>query len=89
MPLFMPVTGTVATGKVTFVAPAGAVIVAGTDAAELVVDNEITAPPLGAAPLNVAVPVEETPPNTEAGLTAIAARLAAVTVRVALFVTLL
>jgi hypothetical protein len=63
------VTLLVVTVKVLLVAPAGTVTLAGTDAALELSESETTAPPLGAAALNVTVPVEELPPLTLVGLT--------------------
>jgi hypothetical protein len=71
--------------KVALVAPAGTVKLAGTVAAEaLLLDNEITAPPLGAGPLNVTLPVEGFPPLTLVGFSVSEMRVgggAGVTVR--------
>jgi hypothetical protein len=64
-------TALVVTGKVAVVAPAGTVTLplAGTEAtAGLLLDRETTAPPLGAGPLRVTVPVEGFPPVTLDGL---------------------
>ena len=59
----------VLTVNVTLVAPAGTVILFGTLAAEgLLLDRETVAPPAGAAPLSVTVPVDEVPPTTVLGL---------------------
>jgi len=64
-------TALVATVNVLLVAPAATVTLAGTVAAAvLLLDSDTTRPPLGAAALNVAVPVDELPPATLAGLTA-------------------
>ena len=63
-------TGLVVAVKVALDAPAATVTDAGTWAAavfELV--KVTTAPPAGAGPLRVTVPVEDAPPTTEAGLT--------------------
>jgi hypothetical protein len=63
------VTLLVVTVKLTELAPAGTVTLAGTvDALELS-ESDTTAPPVGAGALNVTVPVEEAPPTTLAGLT--------------------
>src|SRR5713226_3535573 len=62
-------TALVLTVKVAVVAPARTVTLAGTVATPvLLLDRETTAPPLGAGPLSVTVPVEELPPVTLAGL---------------------
>ena len=65
------VTELVVTEKVADVAPAATVTLAGTCAAAVLLLVRVTlAPPVGAAPLNVTVPVEELPPVTVAGFTA-------------------
>jgi hypothetical protein len=59
----------VETVKVALVAPAGTVALAGTVAAAvLLLDNDTTKPPEGAAELRVTVPVAELPPITVVGL---------------------
>ena len=61
-------TATVVAVNVALVAPAATVTLAGAVAtAVLLLPNVTTAPPAGAAPLNVTVPVEEAPPVTLAG----------------------
>ena len=57
------------TAKVALVAPAATVTLAGTVAAALLLERFTVAPPLGAAPLRIAVPVAEEPPFTLFGLT--------------------
>ena len=60
----------VVTWKVALVAPAATVTLAGTCAAVvLLLVNPTVAPPVGAAPLNVTVPVDEVPPATLVGFT--------------------
>jgi hypothetical protein len=62
-------TATVVTANVAVVLPSGTVTVAGTVATEgSLLDSDTTAPPLGATPLSVIVPVEPLPPTTEEGL---------------------
>jgi hypothetical protein len=78
--------------KVAVVAPAATVTDAGTwAAAELLEVKLTTAPPVGAGPSNVTVPVEDVPPTTVAGLTLTPVRITngLMTVRVAVRVTLL
>src|SRR2546430_2751551 len=61
----------VVTVKSALVAPAETMTLAGTCAADvLLLDSDTVAPPLGAAPLNVTVPVDELPPVTLLGSTA-------------------
>jgi hypothetical protein len=63
-------TALVVTVNVALVDPAATVTLAGTCAAlVLLLDSDTLAPPLGAAPLNVTVPVAELPPVTLVGLT--------------------
>jgi len=62
------VTTLVLTVKVALVAPAGTVTLEGTVAAAvLLLESATCAPPAGAGPLNVTVPVEEFPPATLVG----------------------
>ena len=60
-------TALVLTVKVALVAPAGTTKLEGTLAAPLLLESATCAPPAGAAPLNVTVPVEEFPPVTLVG----------------------
>ena len=54
--------------KVAVVAPAGMVMLAGTVAADLLLESVTTTPPVGARPVRVTVPVEEEfPPTTVVG----------------------
>jgi hypothetical protein len=79
-------TATVVTVNVALVAPAATVTFAGTAATDvLLLLSVTTAPPVGAALLNVTVPVEELPPVTLVGfrLTPERAAPGAVTVRFA------
>ena len=72
------VTDTVLTVKVPLVAPAATVTLAGTVAAlGMLLDSVTTAPPGGAAAVNVAVPVEALPPTTLVGFTDTEDKLAA------------
>ena len=64
------VTALVLTVKVALLAPAGTVTLEGTVATPLLLESSICAPPIGAAPLSVTVPVEGDPPFTLVGLTA-------------------
>src|SRR5258708_8375013 len=57
--------------NVALVAPAATVTLEGTRAAVvLLLDNATAAPPVGAAPLSVTVPVDEFPPVTLVGFNA-------------------
>ena len=74
--------------NVPLVAPAVTVTLAGTCAADvLLLVRVTTAPPDGAGPVKVTVPVDEVPPITELGLRLTEVSAAAVTVKVAVFVT--
>jgi hypothetical protein len=85
--LLLVATGLVVIVKVAVVAFAATVTVDGTCAAAvLLLDRVTTAPPDGAGPLSVTVPVEEIPPITELGLTVAVFRVAAETVNVPVLV---
>ena len=85
---FEVVTALVVTVKVAVVLPAGTVTLASTVATDvLLLVRVTTAPPDGAGPVKVTVPVDEVPPITELGLRLTGVSAAAVTVRVAVFVT--
>src|SRR2546430_1932579 len=73
------ITALVATLKLAAVAPAATVTLAGTrTAVVLLLESETTAPPEGAAPLNVTVPVEDcVPPVTAVGFSATVERVTA------------
>jgi hypothetical protein len=59
------VTALVVTVKLALEPPAGTVTLAGTVATPvLLLERETTAPPLGAGPLRITVPVEDVPPVT-------------------------
>lgn len=57
-------TGLVATLNVALVAPAAMVTLEGTEAAPLLLESATCAPPEGAGPSIVTVPVTEVPPMT-------------------------
>jgi hypothetical protein len=62
-------TGLVVTAKVADVAPAATVTDPGTWAAAVILETKLTtAPPGGAGPVKVNVPVEGLPPTTEIGI---------------------
>ena len=61
-------TGLVVTGKVALVPPAGMVTLAGTEVAALLSESWTAAPPAGAGPSIVTVPVTGVPPVTLARL---------------------
>jgi hypothetical protein len=76
--------GTVVTVKVAVVAPPPTVIVAGTCAADVLpLASATSAPPAGAAPFRVTVPVEVFPAVTELGVSDTAEIAGGVTVNVA------
>ena len=77
----------VVTVNVAVVAFAATVTLAGTCAAfVLLLERVTTAPPAGAGPFNVTVPVEGAPPTTEDGFTATELTTAGVTAKVAVCV---
>ena len=83
-------TGLVVVVNVAVVAPAATITLTGTwAAAVLLLESVTTAPPTGAGPFKVTVPVEDTPPRTDVGLRLTEYRVAAVTVNVAVLVVLL
>jgi hypothetical protein len=63
-------TGLVVTVNVVLVVPSGIVTVAGTFTDASLLEKETTAPPVGAGPFIVTVPVDELPPVKSAGLSA-------------------
>jgi len=76
------------TVKVAVVAPAGTITLEGAVATPvLLLVSMICAPPAGAGPLRVTVPVEESPPITAEGLSVSEERVAGVTVSEAVSVT--
>ena len=76
------------TVKLALMAPAATVTLGGTVADVLLLDREMTAPPLAAGLLRVTVPVDGFPPLTLVGLTVsevrVGAEVAGVTVSTAL-----
>ena len=77
-------TGIVVTMNVAVVALAGMVTLVGAFAtAVLLLESVTVAPPAGAGPLSVTVPVEELPPRTEVGLNETEESAAGVTVWIA------
>ena len=73
--------GDVFTVKVTLLLPAGTVTLEGTLAAALLLESITCAPPGGAGPLRVTVPIEDwTPPTTVVGFNVSEATVGGVTV---------
>ncbi len=68
-------TALVLTVNVALVAPAATATLEGTRAAPLLLESATVAPPAGAAPFNVTVPVEELPPVTLVGFSPSEARV--------------
>jgi hypothetical protein len=85
---FAELTGMVVTVNVALVAPSTTVTLAGIDALALLPDSVTTAPPAGAKPVKVTVPVEEFPPVTAVGLMTTEVSAAGLTVRVVVRVPL-
>ena len=84
----MAATGAVVTVNVAVVAFGAIVTLAGTLAAAVLLLPSVTsAPPAGAGPFSVTVPVDELPPRTDVGLKDTELSVAAVTVKVAVLVT--
>ena len=74
--------------KVAVLAPAVTRTLAGTVAAVvLLLERVMVAPPVGAAPVSVTVPVDVLPPITVVGLTVRVDNAGGFTVRLAVFVT--
>jgi hypothetical protein len=73
--------------KVVLVDPADIVTLGGTCAAVSLLCKVTTAPPAGAAPFKVTIPVELLPPTTEAGFLVSEDRVAALTVRLTVLAT--
>jgi hypothetical protein len=83
-------TGLVVTVNVPVVSPAATGTLAGTVAAAVLsLASVTTAPPAGAAPLNVTVPADEVPPVTDVGLMPTELTTGGVTVKSAVTVALL
>ena len=83
----MAATGAVVTLNVAVVAFGAMVTLAGTLAAAVLLLPIVTsAPPAGAGPFSVTVPVDALPPRTDVGLNVTELRVATVTVKVAVFV---
>ena len=76
-------TAVVVTVKVALFAPAATDIEVGTVAIELLELSVTTAPPEGATPFKVTVPVDDAPPETDAGLSVTEANVDTVIVRLA------
>jgi hypothetical protein len=73
--------------NVAVVAPGAIVTLLGTAAvAVLLLPNVTSAPPAGAGPFSVTVPVDELPPTTDVGLNFTELRVAPVTVNVVFLV---
>jgi hypothetical protein len=79
-------TAVVVTENVAVVCPAATVTLDGTRAAALLLERLTTAPPVGAAPFRVTVPVADVPPVTDDGLSVAEESEAAFTVKFAVWV---
>ena len=80
-------TGLVVTENMAVFAVAATVTFAGIcTAAVLLLDRVTTAPPAGAAPFSVTVPVDVFPPSTGLGLIVTELKVGALTVKLAVFV---
>ena len=82
----MAATGAVVTVNVLLVAFAAIVTLVGTVARALLLPIVTSAPPAGAGPFSVTVPVDALPPRTDVGLNVTELRVAALTVKVTVFV---
>ena len=76
-------TALVITLKLALVPPGETVTLAGTPAAGLLLESVTCAPPAGAGPFSVTVPVEGLPPVTLVGLTVSDETIGGITVSVA------
>ena len=76
----------VVTVNVAVVAPAVTVTLAGTCAAALLLESDTAAPPAGAFPLSITVPVDEMPPCTLVGFSVTEANVAGFIFNVAICV---
>jgi hypothetical protein len=81
-------TATVLTVKLAVVAPSTTITLAGTVAAALSLERVATAPPDGAGPFKVTVPVEDDPPVTLVGFRETTESIGGLIVRVAVCVPL-
>ena len=76
-------TAVVVIGKLVDVVLAATVMLDGTAAEALLDDRVTTIPPVGAGPFRVTVPVDDEPPRTDGGTTAMAVTKNGLIVRVA------
>jgi hypothetical protein len=82
----MAATAVLVTWNVVVVSPSATLALAGTVAATLSEESETTAPPAGATPSRITVPVDELPPAMLAGFTEIEVSVGALTVKAAVLV---